>query len=438
MLALIKSYALYAVFLLGVAGIFQCLRGRITIPLIFIIALLPLRNVIDRLHSLPMGKDFVDIMLIMMIIGWAVSSLNKGKSMFQPTPMNGIIFVMVSYTLLSLLHGSGYLGHYSAFDLSDPRTQAWKNYCILPLMFLLVYNNIEDEKWIWRIVIVMCVVMVLMDYYVVQQIRWYTNIVSRKKIGGTFVFLGPNEVAAFYNQYTVLLMCLWTAIKHKRAKLLLAGLIVINIFCILFLFSRAAYLGMAVGVGLLLLIRNRKLLIIFVLVLALWQTVLPKKVQERIEQTHDQYGQLDESAALRLIVWHHSMDLFSRNPVMGVGFGVFPYLGLELGDTHNIYLKILAEQGIIGFFIFLILVIIMFIQGIVLYMYGETEMRRALGLGFVLCLVVMIVNNVFGDRWTYMEISSNLWVFAALVSRFNLNRKIAQRQARARKTREPV
>jgi len=214
---------------------------------------------------------------------------------------------------------------------------------------------------------------------------------------------------------------------QKRMKMALMGLIVINVFCVLFLFSRAAYMGMIVGVSLLLLIRNRKLLIIFLLILMFWQTALPGKVKERIQQTHDRYGQLDESAALRIIVWHHSMDLFARNPVMGVGFGVFPYLGLELGDTHNIYLKILAEQGILGFFIFLILLIIMFIQGIVLHMHGETDMQRALGLGFVLCLLVLMVNNVFGDRWSYMELNSNLWVFAALVARFNLNRKRAQK-----------
>jgi len=427
MLALIKSYAMYAVLVMGALGFIQCLQGKIRLPLLFIIALLPMRNVVERMHSTPLGKDFVDIMLIMMVIGWVISSLLKHKKMFEPSPLNGIIFVMMGYTFLSLLQGSGYLGHYSAFQISDPRVQAWKNFFVLPLMFLLVYNNIEEEKWIWRTILVMCVVMVLMDYYVVQQIRWFTNIVSRKKISGTFVFLGPNEVAAFYNQYTVLLMCLWTAMKHKRMKMALMGLIVINVFCVLFLFSRAAYMGMIVGVSLLLLIRNRKLLIIFLLILMFWQTALPGKVKERIQQTHDRYGQLDESAALRIIVWHHSMDLFARNPVMGVGFGVFPYLGLELGDTHNIYLKILAEQGILGFFIFLILLIIMFIQGIVLHMYGETDMQRALGLGFVLCLLVLMVNNVFGDRWSYMELNSNLWVFAALVARFNLNRKRAQK-----------
>jgi len=429
MLALIKSYAMYVVAIVGALGFLRCLQGKVRLPLIFIIALLPLRNVVDRMHSMPMGKDFVDIMLIMLIVGWAIRSLLTHQKLFQPTPLNGIIFIMVGYTFVSLLVGSGYLQHNIAFQISDPRVQMWKNFCVLPLMFFLVYNNVEDEKWIWRTILVMCLVMVLMDYYVVQQIRWFSNIVSRKKIAGTFVFLGPNEVAAFYNQYTVLLMCLWTAIKNKKQKLALLGLIVINVFCILFLFSRAAYMGMIVGVSVLLLIRNRKLLIIFMLILMFWQTALPDKVKERIEQTHDRYGQLDESAALRLIVWQHSMDLFGQNPVTGVGFGVFPYLGLELGDTHNIYLKILAEQGLVGFFIFLILLIIMFIQGIVLYMYGEDDMKRALGLGFVLCLLVLTVNNMFGDRWTYMELSSNLWVFAALVARLNLNRRRAQKAA---------
>ena len=55
-------------------------------------------------------------------------------------------------------------------------------------------------------------------------------------------------------------------------------------------------------------------------------------------------------------------------------------------------------------------------------------MSKALGLGFAIAIIVLLINNMFGDRWTYMEVSCYLWVFAALVQRLNIiseQRKIA-------------
>lgn len=58
-----------------------------------------------------------------------------------------------------------------------------------------------------------------------------------------------------------------------------------------------------------------------------------------------------------------------------------------------------------------------------LYIKGEDGLAKGLGLGFVMCILVTLVNNLFGDRWTYWEISAYFWVFAGLVVRLNLMRE---------------
>ncbi|MCK5179520.1 MAG: hypothetical protein KAR32_08310, partial [Candidatus Omnitrophica bacterium] len=102
-----------------------------------------------------------------------------------------------------------------------------------------------------------------------------------------------------------------------------------------------------------------------------------------------------------------------------VGYGVFSQMGFGLTDTHNIYLKILAEQGLVGITIFLLLILVFFLQGTKLASGGEDDLEKGLGLGYAICIIVLMCNNVFGDRWTYMTLSSNLWVFTALVARLN-------------------
>ncbi|MFC1510443.1 hypothetical protein ACFL49_02165, partial [Candidatus Omnitrophota bacterium] len=186
MLAFIKANALYGIYAFGVAIIIMCFTGRTKFPLYFLVALLPLRNVIDRLHAMPMGKDFVDILFIALIIGWLVNSVVKGHKFFAFSPLNAICIVMIFYLFVSLIQGSFYLNYFNVFDISDPRVQDWKNFAMLPLLYFFVFNNIRDKKGIWKMVVVMCLIMLLMDYYLIQQLRWFASMVSRKKINATF------------------------------------------------------------------------------------------------------------------------------------------------------------------------------------------------------------------------------------------------------------
>ena len=212
----------------------------------------------------------------------------------------------------------------------------------------------------------------------------------------------------------------YSKLPESRYKLFLLGLLLLNLYCVLFLYSRAAYIATAIGMLILFSFRNKKLLAPLIAAIILWQFVLPQKAIQRIQETTNIYGELDESSSRRLAVWRESVNIFQRSPITGVGFGVFRTLGFDLQDTHNIYIKMMVEQGIIGLFIFLLLVSTFFYEGWRLYHRGDDELSRALGFGLVVCIPVLLVNNLFGDRWTYLELSAYLWIFAGLVSRLNI------------------
>ena len=419
MFAFFKSNVLFILYCVAILLFFLSLAGKVKWPILFIAMLFPLRNVIEKMHMFPLGKDLIDILVLAIIFGWIISRIGGGRRIFDPSPVNGVAFLLIGYTFFSLLYGSQQLNLLRVFDISHPRVQDWKNFCMLPILFFLAYNNMTDKKWIMRTLMVMCLSMVVMDLYLIRQMTWYPSIVSRLKINGTFVYLGPNEVAAFYNEYTIILISLFLFMRRNLAKGLLFLLIITNLYCVLFLFSRGAYIATVVGLTALFFVRSKKLLIPLIIVVICWHAFLPQRVKARIEMTKNNYGQLDKSSQGRIRIWHESVELFKKNPVLGIGFGVFYYMGYELGDVHNIYLKILTEQGIIGLFIFLLLIIVFIQRGIRLYYHGEDDVARALGLGFACCIIVLLVNNFFGDRWTYLEVSSYLWIFAGLVERLN-------------------
>ena len=374
----------------------------------------------DKLQAYPLGNQFLDLLIVSIIVGGFVSSLGQKKKILENTSINVITVFLILYSFISLIIGAQYLGLDSFFDISDPRVQSWKNFCLLPVLYFITVNNVRDKKEVWRVFTAMCCAMVLMGYYTSAQVSWFSSLVSRAKIAGTFQFLGPNEVAAFYNQYTVILLSVYFFMKKGVKKTLLLLLIILNTYCMMFMYSRAAYLGAAAGLFLLFTFKKQWLLVPLLLVALFWQVALPEKAIERFQTTTNEYGQLEASAERRLLIWEKGMELFRENSLVGIGYGSFSRLGYDLGDTHNIYVKIMVEQGIIGIIIFAILIFIFIKEGFRLYRNGDDDLGKGLGLGFAICIFVLLVNNIFVDRWTYLELSGYLWIFAGLVARMNI------------------
>ncbi|MDP2654700.1 MAG: O-antigen ligase family protein [Candidatus Omnitrophota bacterium] len=417
-IANLKILAPVAFYLLGVALALAAFVGKVRWALLLVAFLLPLRNVVEKLQGLPLGNQFLDVLFMAMIVGWFVSAFTGGqKKLFDESSLNWISIVLIVYTFISLQSGNAYLKSVSFFDISDPRVQDWKNFVLLPILFFITFNNVTDAKWVWRVFLVMCLGMFISGYYTSTQISWFSNLLSRAKISGTFQFLGPNEVGAFFNQYTMILITMFFFMKKKIHKVLTALLILLNIYCILFLYSRAAYAALAAGLFILASMKKRVLLIPLILVAVFWQVALPEKAVERIQGTTNEFGELEESAERRVEIWKVGLEYFEENPVFGIGLGVFSRLGYNLGDTHNIYVKLLVEQGLTGLGIFFILVWCFILEGWRLYRKGQDDYERGLGLGFAISIVVLMINNFFGNRWTYLELSGYLWIFAGLVCR---------------------
>jgi hypothetical protein len=403
------------------------LTGRIHLSLLFLVPLFPLRNVVEKMHQFPMGKDMVDIILIAMIIGWFFRAVSRDEKIVEYTPFNKLLVVMIIFTYFAAWKGSFYLGVPSPISFGSGILQNWKNYMIFPLLFFITVNNIKSIKQMKWLILFIVFSMFLMNYYTINQIRWMSGIISRTKINGTFMTLGPNEIAAFYAMYTFVLVGIVLCFRAKLWRLQLMAVILMNSFCILFLYSRGAYLALLSGLAFISFMKNKGLFIAIILLLLSWKVILPPDVIERINETQTEEGELDNSSKYRLELWEEGINMFKKAPLIGVGLSVIAGGGIAIhdgeivfGDTHNIYIKILAEQGIVGIMILLILLWLAFRSGWQLYKTSDDDFMKGLGLGFLGCVIAVVVSNVFGDRWTHHQVGAYFWVFLGLVVRGNI------------------
>jgi O-antigen ligase len=153
--------------------------------------------------------------------------------------------------------------------------------------------------------------------------------------------------------------------------------------------------------------------------LLVWQSIVPTPVRERVMMTKTSDGQLEASAEERVELWDHAVKAFSSSPIVGTGYATFQ-LGEhvdELKDTHNWYVKVLVETGIIGMLIVLFLLQQLLALAYRLFKRSSDPLYRGLGLGLLLASCACLVANFFGDRWTYVEITGLLWALTGTALR---------------------
>jgi len=168
--------------------------------------------------------------------------------------------------------------------------------------------------------------------------------------------------------------------------------------------------------------QDRKLLLILGVFLLTWQTVVPTAVRERVTMTKDSYGQLESSSQSRIDLWKESWDSFVRRPIVGNGFATFQYgqhVVADLKDTHNLFVKVMVETGIVGVILVFFLLEQTLALGFRLFRHATDPLYQGIGLGLVLAMCSSIVGNCFGDRWSFLEISGPLFVVVGAAVRVN-------------------
>jgi O-antigen ligase len=431
----LSEYFPYVTYGLAFLVAFLALFYRSEIGILFIAFFLPIYTLLNKAIKLglPLANQILDILLIAMVLGWLFQNRKKQEPSIGQSPLLLPIVIFVSYSLLSFFIGSSYLGEDIIPGFDNVRLANWKNYMIMPLLYLISYYNLRDDKWKYALFILLFVSFLAMDFKFRQTFRWveHTHYVPESRVAGTMGFLGPNEWGSFHAIYTLFIIGLFLVDKNfwRRAAYLI--LIFGGIYSLMYSFSRGAYAGFLAGLFFIGFIRTRKLLIPLIVFLFVWKLIVPLSVMERVtgtvvEQSEGRsvvsVGGVELETAGRIRIWKDALGDFYKNPITGMGYG--SYQRLAWWDTHNVYIKHLTEQGLIGLFIYLGLYLLALRSGWRLYRRADEELVKALGFGFLCAVIGSMVVNFFGDRWTYLQLGGLYWIFWALVDQENSKLKL--------------
>jgi putative inorganic carbon (hco3(-)) transporter len=419
----------YVLYFAGVVTLLLSIFWRPIVGMYFLVPLIPLQTARYHLIGLPLGQSLVDVILLGVVLGLFL----KGEQIIVKTPWSVFLVFYGIYTFISLCLGSFYLGVSLPFDPTDPRLADWKNYMVMPMILLLLAATVKDRKQMKVLVLLMCGAVLMLDRSFWDTVggRDFSSFSDDLRDEGGMGYAGVNGLAAFEAGATMFLLVLSTFEKKKLLKFAYLGLAWFSLLCLMYSLSRGGYAALLLCSLFLGIVKERKLLIILAIFAFTWTSVVPVAVKERVMMTYDPTsGTLEHSAATRVNLWDEAMHVFDTNPVVGVGFYTYAYSQHlnDYKDSHNIYVKVLVETGVLGLLIFLWLLGKTARAGYRLFRSSEDPLFQSIGLGLACWVVCAAVSNFFGDRWTYLQVNGYVWVLGGLVARAML---IEQEEAQA-------
>ena len=390
---------------------------RPMIGIYFLVLLIPLQTIRYRINDYPLGASLVYIILL----GIALGLLRKGQSLIPSTPWTLLICIYTAFTFTSLCFGSFYLGVELPWWSNDRRFSDWCDFMTMPVLFLFIASAVTEARQVKWLVYLMCLAVLMLDkaFFNAVTEHDFSTYSEELRGGGTMGYAGSNGLAAFEAQYATFLIALASCEPKRLQRFGYYALALFSAVCLMYSLSRGGYVALAAGCLFVGIVKLRKLLLGMLLFAAIWTSVVPQAVVTRVNMTYDESGSLEHSAEVRVTLWEDAAQLINANLLLGTGYNTYRYMKRvgDYEDTHNIYLKILAETGLAGLLLFLWLLSKTFWRGCSLFRRSPDPFASGLGLGLAGWVVCATVANVFGDRWNYFQIQGYFWVVAALVAR---------------------
>ena len=391
------------------------LAGRPLWGLCFAIPFLPYRSMRDHFNDYPLGEHALAILVLAVIAG----AIIHGKRL--PSSRLYLIWLVISvYLYISMWLGVANGISPAPLWTSDANFATWKEYMLVPLVFVATTLVVEDRKSIKMVIIFTAITLVIIDRSCILEAmsRSWAAFDETKRDRGPLVW-GANLTAAYLVQFAMFIWGVLQFVKSRKYKVIGFSAIAASFFALLYTFSRGGYLAALVGILILGFLKDRKLLILLGVFLLTWQMVVPNAVRQRILMTKSSTGELDASAQQRVELWNESWQSIKESPLIGKGYATFRYgqHAANLLDTHNLYVKVWVETGIIGLLMILILLEQMLSLGYRLFRGGTNSLFQGLGLGLFLAACCSVITNFFGDRWNFIEISGPMWVVVGAAAR---------------------
>jgi O-antigen ligase len=379
------------------------------------------------IEVVPLGGSIVNVTKLaglVLALSWFAFLTTRERSagdFFAAFPLiSSLLLLFLSWSLLSVLWS----------ESQGVAIASVGRYALNAVLFLIVFAAIREPKHAKGLAIAFLAGAVTAAAY------GLVTPASEEELGRlSSSVLDPNQLASVLVAGLPLAATL--ALMARKAPLARLAAVGAGLFCLLSLcltVSRGGLIALAASLAAAAILGGRwRLPIIAMAIVTISVTVgyfavlAPESALERITQTTRGESEVTEG---RTTIWQVAWRAFEAHPVRGVGAGNFqeaaPHYLLQPGSlgrtdtiidqplaTHNTYLQILAEEGIVGLALFLSVIVFCLgsvIRAATLFKRRSDRDMEALARA----LAVALIGTVVADFFLSQEFSKQLWLLMGI------------------------
>ena len=303
-----------------------------------------------------------------------------------------------------------------------------RNIALLMIAFVLSYfvviNTIENEKQFKFILYIFSIAAVITAFYGLYQYMFgdlYSQAWLDKemfediKMRVYSTFENPNV----YGEYLILAIpiiagLLWTE-KEIFKKLFWLGSFGVTMLALALTFSRGCWLGIILAIGLLAIMIDRRFILLGIVALLFLPFVLPESIINRFLSIGNMG---DSSTSYRVYIWMGTLAMLADYWFSGIGLGItsfntiypiYSYNNISAPHSHNLYLQLVVEFGIVGLIIFL---------GMLYNFYKETiisicKKKNILTSSLIAGVSGFMLQSMFDHTWYNYRVVLIFWIIIA-------------------------
>ncbi|OGF45882.1 MAG: hypothetical protein A2231_07160 [Candidatus Firestonebacteria bacterium RIFOXYA2_FULL_40_8] len=375
-----------------------------------------------KLASVP-GRDVVmrldDFILLIVVFAWfARIAIDKSIGLLKNTPLNASVIAYtlacIIFTLKGIIYG----------DVNPVKSFFYVlKYVEYFLLFFMVSNVVKDEKDVKRYLSAALITLAIVTIYGYTQINSGVRITApfEDPLGAAATAGEPASLGGYFIMALALLTAVVLNYKNKIKKLLALSGFAFIMPPFWQTLSRASYIGFGIMLLFTLFLTKKNRFMYFSVLLAavvIVPLILPANITERVRETFQgrqiETGvgkvNFDESSMARIESWRNLITVKLPKHLLA-GYGV---TGVSFIDGQ--YFTVLGEVGIIGFALFIWMIIAILKMGYKTYKNGQTEFTKAISFGFTVSFIALLFHAITANTFIIVRVMEPFWFLAALVS----------------------
>lgn len=293
----------------------------------------------------------------------------------------------------------------------------------------LAYNLVFSREHFKSIIDLFLLVSLLVALYGIYQYfagveipaHWVDTAEKANITTRVFSIIGsPNILGSLMVLSLPVAFVLYFKSHHLFKKGVYALSVFILLLCLVFTFSRGAWLVFILAAFLLGIFIDRRIIIAMVLAAFLIPSYMPTVYHRMAYMMSDEYIASSERGG-RLGRWDVSLKYWQNYPVLGVGLGQFGgavaarHFPAESFYTDNWYLKVGVETGLVGLGATLLLFAWALREAVKALKRTGDEYIRSLGMGILIGLIAVLCHNAVENVFEVPMMSSYFWFLLGLV-----------------------